>query len=117
MMGQRSEAGNRNVGPTMDAQASLLSGWDKSVFEVQPGMQQIEYHERSDRWVPRGDVLRCIIDDTGSDGEVVIHIDKQELSLRDFGRLLAVHAGWGRPEDHVTENPKIEIGDPKKLRQ
>jgi hypothetical protein len=67
-------------------------------------------------------VLRCIIGDTGPDGEVVIHIDKHELSLRDFGRLLSVHAGWGMriafvPEDHVTENPKVEVGDPKKLRR
>jgi len=38
--------------------------------------------------VPRGDVLRCIIDDGGPKGEAVIHIDDQELSLREFGRLL-----------------------------
>jgi hypothetical protein len=106
----------------MDAQAALLPGWNKTVFEVQPGMQQIEYYERGDQWVPRGDVLRCIIDDAGPEGEAVIHIDGHELSLRDFGRLLAVHAGWGMriafvPEDHVTENPKVEIGNPQKRGQ
>ena len=106
----------------MDAQALLLPGWDRTVFEVQPGLQQIEYRKDSDQWVPRGDVLRCIIDDSGPDGEVIIHIDKQELSLREFGRLLSVHAGWGMriafvPEDHVTENPKVEVGDPKKQRR
>jgi hypothetical protein len=73
----------------------LLRGWNKTVIEVQPGKQQIEYHKDSDQWVPRGDVLRCIIDDGGPDGEVTIHIDKEELSLKEFGRLLRVHAGWG----------------------
>jgi len=102
----------------MDAQQKLLRGWNKTVVEVQPGKQQIEYREDSDQWVPRGDVLRCIIDDGGPDGEVTIYIDREELSLKDFGRLLRVHAGWGMriafvPEEYVTENPKVEIGDPR----
>jgi hypothetical protein len=59
-------------------------------------------------------VLRCIIDDGGPDGEVTIHIDDQELSLKEFGRLLTVHAGWGMrivfvPEEFVAENPKVKI--------
>ena len=58
----------------------LLEAWDKTVVEEPPGEKQIDYHEDSDQWVPRGDVLRCIIDDGGPDGEVVIHIDDQELS-------------------------------------
>jgi hypothetical protein len=104
----------------MDAQEALpLPRWNKTVIEVQPGKQQIEYHKDSDQWIPRGDVLRCIIDDGGPEGEVTIHIDKVELSLRDFGRLLSVHAGWGMriafvPEDYVTENPKVESETPRK---
>ncbi len=62
----------------------------------------------------RGDVLRCIIDDSGPNGEVTIHIDEQELSLAEFGRLLRVHAGWGMritfvPEEFVTENPTVKV--------
>ena len=50
--------------------------------------------------------------------EVTIHIDKKELSLDEFGRLLRVHAGWGMriafvPEEFVTENPKVEVREPK----
>jgi hypothetical protein len=108
----------------MDAQERLLlPGWNKTVVEVPPGKPQIEYHRDSDQWVPRGDVLRCIIDDGGGpDDEVTIHIDKVELSLKEFGRLLRAHAGWGMriafvPEEHVTDNPKVEIGDPKKYRR
>jgi hypothetical protein len=62
-------------------------------------------------------VLRCIIDDGSPEGEVTIHIDDKELSLAEFGRMLAVHAGWGMriafvPEEFVSENPKIEIRSP-----
>jgi len=69
------------------AQEPLLTAWNKTVTEEPPGERQIDYHEDSDQWVPRGDVLRCIIDDAGQNGEVTIHIDDQELSLREFGRL------------------------------
>jgi len=98
----------------LDSQWALLEAWDQTVIEEPPGEKQIDYHKDSDQWVPRGDVLRCIIDDGGPNGEVIIHIDDEELSLREFGRLLSVHAGWGMriafvPEEFVTENPKVEI--------
>ena len=51
------------------AQERLLAAWDKTVTEEPPGEKQIDYHEDSDQWVPRGDVLRCIIDDGGPEGE------------------------------------------------
>ena len=71
--------------------------------------------------MPRGDVLRCLIDDGGPDGEVTIHVDNIELSLDEFGRLLRVHAGWGMriafvPEEFVTKsrgrNPGNEEAEP-----
>jgi hypothetical protein len=103
----------------LDSQWALLEAWDKTVVEEPPGEKQIDYHENSDQWVPRGDVLRCIIDDAGPNGEVTIHIDEQELSLAEFGRLLKVHAGWGMriafvPEEFVTENPTVKIRKPER---
>ena len=103
----------------LKAQEQLLVGWNKTVVEIQPGKRQVEYNKESDQWVPCGDVLRCVIDDGGPDGEVTIHIDNKELSLDEFGRLLRVHAGWGMriafvPEEFVTENPKVEIRERKK---
>jgi hypothetical protein len=102
----------------LDSQWALLQEWDKTVVEEPPGEPQIDYHESSDQWAPRGEVLRCIIDDGGPDGEVIIHIDDKELSLREFGRLLSVYAGWGMriafvPEEFVTENPKVKIRKPE----
>jgi hypothetical protein len=106
----------------LDSQWALLKAWDKKVVEEPPGEKQIDYHENSDQWVPRGDVLRCIIDDGGPNGVVIISIDDQELSLREFGRLLSVHAGWGMriafvPEEFVTENPTVKIRKPQKRKR
>jgi hypothetical protein len=104
------------------AQERILAACDKTVTEEPPGEKQIDYHEDSDQWVPRGDALRCIIDDAGQNGEVTIHIDDQELSLAEFGRLLRVHAGWGMriafvPEEFISENPKVEIRKPKRRKR
>jgi hypothetical protein len=82
----------------MAAQARLLLGWNRRVIEIPPGKRQIEYHEGSNQWVPRGDVLRCIIDDGGPDGDVTIHIDSKELSLDEFGRLLRVQCRLGHAD-------------------
>jgi hypothetical protein len=102
----------------LDSQWALLQEWDKKAVEEPPGEPQIDYHENSDQWAPRSEVLRCIVHDGGPDGEVIIHIDDKELSLREFGRLLSVYAGWGMriafvPEEFVTENPKVKIRKPK----
>jgi len=106
----------------LDAQWGLLEGWDKTVVEEPPGEKQIDYHENSDQWVPRGDVLRCIIDDGGPNGEVIIHIDDQELSLAEFGRLLSVHAGWGMriafvPEEFIAESPTVKMRKPQRRKR
>ena len=106
----------------LDVQWALLQQWDKTVVEEPPGEKQIDYHEQSDQWVTRGDVLRCIIDDAGPNGEVTIHIDDEELSLAEFGRLLSVHAGWGMriafvPEEFVDENPTVKVRERKRLKR
>ena len=103
----------------LDSQWRLLEEWDKTVVEEPPAEKQIDYHEESDQWVPRADVLRCIIDDASPSGEVTIHIDNQELSLAEFGRLLSEHAGWGMriafvPEEFITENPTIKVRERKR---
>ena len=106
----------------LESQWGLLQQWDKTVVEEPPGEKQIDRHENSDQRVPRGDVLRCIIDDAGPNGGVTIHIDNQELSLAEFGRLLGVHAGWGMriafvPEEFITENPIVKVRERKRSKR
>jgi hypothetical protein len=106
----------------LEYQHRPLVEWDKTVIEEPLGGKQIDYHEDSDQWVPCGDVLRCVIDDGGPEGEVTIHIDDKELSLAEFGRMLSVHAGWGMritfvPEEYICENPKVKIRKPKRRKR
>ena len=86
-------------------------------IEIPTGRPQIRYFAAGDQWAPRGGVLRCVVDDSGPDGEAVIHIDDQPLSLPEFGRLLCTYAGWGMritfvPEDELEEEPVIEVREP-----
>lgn len=103
---------------TIEAQDRLASEYDHTLIEIPPGRPQIRFHESCDQWVPRGDVLRCHIEDDEA-GELVVCIDDQELSLHEFGKLLRTHAGWGMrisfvPEDRVAEQPEIEVREPGK---
>ncbi len=100
----------------LEAQAEIAASMDPTLTEIPPCRAQIEYSERSDQWVPRGQVLRCHIDDT-EDGGTVIQIDDVELDMRAFGRMLQVYAGWGMrlafvEEDEVAYEPEIAVRDP-----
>jgi hypothetical protein len=86
--------------------------------EIPVGKPQVKYYSQGDQWVPRGDVLRCIIDDGGPDCEATIWIDDREFSLREFGRLLTTYAGWGMrivfvPDHELEKIHPIEIRDLK----
>jgi hypothetical protein len=86
--------------------------------EIPPGHPQICYFAEADQWIPRGGVLRCVVDDSGPDGEAVIHIDDQALSLSAFGRLLCTYAGWGMrivfvPDEELADPPRVGIGEPE----
>ena len=80
-------------------------------------MAQIEYFAQCDQWVPRGGVLRCVIEDD-EHGQVIVKIDEQELRLKQFGKLLTTYAGSGMriefvPEDKLHRRPVHEVREPK----
>ncbi len=98
------------------AQQKLAAEHVYFAAEIPEGHPQIRYFEPGDQWVPRGDVLRCVVSDGGEDGEATVYIDDHELSLREFGRLLCTHAGWGMritfvPEDELCEEPTTHVRD------
>lgn len=85
--------------------------------EVPAGSPQVErFPGTTTDWVPRSGVLRCVIDDSGGeDGDLpVIHIDDQEFSWEEFGRMLLTYAGWGVrlvfvPDDELERAPKVVV--------
>ena len=97
------------------ARDQLAAEYENIVIEIPPGEPQIEYSEPSDQWVPRGGLLRCCIDDGGPDGEVTVHIDDQELSLREFGRLLLTGIPQLRSSDRVEHASESLDGQPDRV--
>jgi hypothetical protein len=98
-------------------QAETARAGDHAALEIPPGRPQIEFFAPGRQWVPRGSVLRCVIDDSGPAGEAVVHVDDVELPLADFGKMLCTFSGWGMricfvPEERLAEDPRIELGEP-----
>lgn len=109
----------RGYNECVRAQEFLAATYHHVAVEVPPGQPQLRYFARGDQWVPRGDVLRCVVCDCSSDSgrQAVIEIDDQELSIEEFGRMLTTYAGWGMricfvPEDQLEEEPEIEVREP-----
>ena len=100
----------------LEAQTEIEAGVDPTLTEIPPGVPQIEYSERSEQWVPRGQVLRCHIDHDVDEG-TIIQIDDMELGMAAFGRMLQVFAGFGMriafvDEEDVTAEPDIVVREP-----
>jgi hypothetical protein len=89
--------------------------------EIPPGQPQVEHQPGTvNAWVPRGAVLRCVIEDGGGDDGTlpVIHVDDREFTWEEFGRMLCVYAGWGMrivfvPDDELEQQPEIEVREPE----
>lgn len=85
--------------------------------EVPPGSPQVSYSEQCDQWVPRGDVLRCMIHDEEG-RRPVIEIDDREFTLEEFGTMLTTYSGWGMrivfvPDSDLEKSPDIEVREPE----
>ena len=98
-------------------QQQLRDDYEHEAVEVPPGRPQIEYDVLSQTWVPRGDVLRCVIEDGVGEEGPTLFIDDHGLTLKEFGKLLETYAGWGMrltfvPDDELDEEPCIRKQDP-----
>jgi hypothetical protein len=107
----------------IDAQQASRDTYEWVALEVPPGTPQVKRDRRTGSILPRGDVLRCHLTDCAANEEdpVAIYIDDEEYTLREFGQMLRMHAGWGMrvvfvPEDSVREEPVIEVRMPKRSR-
>jgi hypothetical protein len=102
---------------TLRAQAQMAAEYKHVAVEVPLGSPQMTYAARSEQWVPRGGVLRCLIEDDES-GRLLVRIDDHELSMEEFGQLLVTYAGWGMriefvPADEVHRRPTHVVREPK----
>jgi hypothetical protein len=99
------------------AQAELAASHRHVAVEVPLGSLQIEYEPRSRQWVPRGNVLRCLISDRTDDDTAMVEIDDHKLDAEAFSRMLTVYAGWGMriefvPDDQTHRRPAHEVREP-----
>ena len=97
------------------AQQISMVNYKHVAVEIPEGLPQVRYFAEGDQWVPRGDVLRCLIHDD-EDRQPVIEIDDQEFTLEEFGSMLTTFAGWGMrvtfvPTDALGKNPEIVVKD------
>ncbi|HLT37544.1 MAG TPA: hypothetical protein VK034_14725 [Enhygromyxa sp.] len=84
--------------------------------EIPVGRPQLEYSARCDQWVPRGDVVRCVVT-CDDNGRALVDIDGREFTMEEFGKMFLTYEGWGMrltfvEEEHVDESPAIEICEP-----
>jgi hypothetical protein len=96
--------------------AAQASEYKQVAIEMPLGSVQIEYFARCDQWVPRGSVLRCLVEHD-EHGQVIVKIDEQELRLKQFGKLLTTYGGWGMriefvPQEEVHRRPVVEVREP-----
>ena len=97
------------------AQQHSVATYKHIAVEIPEGKPQVSYFEPGDQWVPRGDVLRCLIHDD-EDRQPVIEIDGHDFSLEEFGTMLVGHAGWGMrvvfvPDTEICKIPEIVVRD------
>ena len=101
---------------SLRAQQMMAQDYHHVAVEIPEGKPQVRYSPECDQWVPRGAVLRCLIDDGGPDNEATVTIDDKELTMHEFSGLLKTYAGWGMriifvPEDELHKAPTIEVRD------
>jgi hypothetical protein len=94
---------------------------DYVATEVPIGKPQVKYFELGDQWVPRGDVLRCVVTGYSSDEPdgPFISIDDRDFTPREFAAMVSTYGGWGMrivfvPDDELHEQPKIMVREPDK---
>jgi hypothetical protein len=97
------------------AQQLSASSYKHVAVEIPEGLPQVRYFNAGDQWVPRGDVLRCLIHDD-ENRQPIIEIDGREFTLEEFGSMLITFAGWGMrvtfvPDNALGKNPDIVVRD------
>ncbi len=102
----------------LEARDQTMQEYEHAAVEVPPGHPQVRYFAEGDQWVPRGDVLRCVV--MGSQGEPdepFLTIDDCDFAPREFARMVSAFGGWGMrivfvPDDELHDEPNITVREP-----
>ena len=102
----------------IETRDELMKEYDHVAVEVPPGRPQVEYFERGDQWVPRGDVLRCIVQGSnGEPDEPFLTIDDKDFTPMEFAKMVSTFGGWGMrivfvPDDELHDEPAVKVREP-----
>lgn len=104
----------------LEARDELMADYEHVAVEIPMGRPQVRYEERSDQWVPRGDVIKCVsLGAEGQEGmnEPFVAIDGRDFTIREFVRMVSTYGGWGMritfvPDTAIHDEPTIEIREP-----
>jgi hypothetical protein len=78
----------------IEARDELMRSYKHVAVEAPPGRPQVDHFARGDQWVPRGHVLRCIVQgSTGEPDEPFITIDDREFTPVEFAKMVSTFGG------------------------
>jgi hypothetical protein len=104
----------------IEARDEVMAAYDHIAVEIPMGKPQLKFEERSNQWVPRGDIVKGVI--LGSDGTDIedefVTVDGRDLTIREFARMMMTFGGWGfrlvfMPDTHIHDEPEVEVREPK----
>ena len=104
----------------LDVRDALMKEYDHVAVEIPIGRPQVEYMADADQWVPRGHVLRCVVQGYNGDADdPFVSIDDRDFTPVEFARMISTFGGWGMriafvPDDELHEEPEIEVREPEK---
>jgi hypothetical protein len=102
----------------LHARDQLMAAYDHVAVEIPMGRPQVRYFEEGGQWVPRGDVVRCVVMGSSGDPDApFVTIDGRDFTPREFARMVSTFGGWGMrivfvPDDELHDEPVVEVREP-----
>ena len=102
----------------LETHDEIMKEHEHVAVEIPPGRPQLRYFEAGDQWVPRGDVLRCVVLGFLDDPyEPFLTIDDRDFTPRELAKMVGTFGGWGMritflSDDELRDEPIFEVREP-----
>ena len=105
----------------IEATDEFIRAQDAPAIEIPVGKPQVIYEAQCDQGVPRGHVLRCVVETDAAIepnlDETVVSIDDRDFTLREFVKMIGTFGGWGMRiefvfDEEVHVRPDVEVREP-----